>query len=991
VSLQFANPWALLLLGCLIPVVLWARRSIAGLGGPRGVAALAVRVLIVLLVVLALARMQWSFTQDDMSVIYVLDRSLSIPSGFQKQALAYVIESQKARRSRDTAGLIVFGRSAALEGPADTGDLFDLPETRTAGPDASPAEQVSLQSVISPERTNIAAALRLAYGAFPRSGRKRIVLITDANENLGSAVEEAETARRNGIRIDVLPIRYRHDREVMVEKVVMPSNVDRGESFEVRTVIRSLTAHPARLRLYENDRLIGSEVVELKEGRNVFTVQRKLPEAGYHTITATVESPEDTLYQNNTGSAFTMVRGRGRVLYIEGDMDHAGDLYDALVSQGLEVTLVGLDALPMPLGELLPNDTVILSNVPAANLGRDGMQALELAVKNWGVGLVMIGGENSYGPGGYQNTPVEKALPVTMDIKSRRVMPSGALVVILHTCEIPEGNYWAQQVAMAALNALSPTDEYGVVYYDWQSQESWLFPLQRVENRTMMQSRIVNCQPGDMPSFITSMNMAHTALKASTASIKHVIIISDGDPEYPNDTAVNAMVADGITISTVGISPHSPNDTVRLAHVANLGGGNYYEPQSASVLPEIFIREAATVRRALIFEEPFTPTVAMPSQLTTGVSPGEYPVLGGYVCTTAKELAEVPLVTHHDDPLLAHHQYGLGRTVAFTSDAKTRWAGEWVGWGKYAQFWAQVVRWSSRNISSARLQVRSEIRDDRAHIVLDAVDAQGRFINGLRFQGAMVTPENEEVPLRLAQTGPGRYEAEFDVHGAGTHYVSLAYTDEQGRPALYTGGLVVPYSAEYRELGANEGMLVALAEMTGGRLLGLNDDPFARTFPPASRSRDAWPYLLLVAVLLVPADVFLRRVFVDWSAAWARLAALVRRIPVLEAARPVARPTHVSALLSRKRETRDELAKRARKFEPAAGVELREPMATTDGEAEGPRVTVAARPTVHELSRPAVLREDETYMGRLLAAKRRAKKEAEERGEEEPSSTDGEG
>ncbi len=976
-SVNFGNPMALALLVSLVPVVLWARRPLAGLGKARGGVALVLRFLITLLLVLSLSRFQWSFTQDEMSVGYVLDRSLSIPADAQKHALQFVLESQNRRQSGDTVGLVVFGRGAALERSVEAAPLFELFEEESPDRQESLGETVGLQSVVLPERTNIAAGLRLALGAFPPSDRKRIVLISDGNENMGAAIEEAETARRNGVRIDVLPIRYQYDQEVMVEKVVAPANVDEGESFEVRTVVQASSPHSARLHLYENGVLIGSQVVDLEPGRNVFVITRKLPEPGYYIYSATIESTQDTLYANNTSSAFALVRGEGRVLLVAGDPEHAEPLLDALETQGLKVRLAGLGSLPLALGELIPYDVVILSDVPAASLGEEGMRAVELAVKDWGVGLVMIGGENSFGPGGYQDSPVERALPVTMDIKQRRVMPSGALVVILHTCEIPEGNYWAQQIAGASLRVLSPTDEYGIIYYDWQANEKWLFKLQRVQDKSRMASLISGVAPGDMPSFITSLQMAHTALKASTASIKHVVIISDGDPSYPSDATVLAMVADGITISTVAIAPHSQTDAVRLAHVARFGRGRFYEPLDFSGLPEIFIKEAATVRRALIFEETFTPSVALTSEVTTGIRSGEYPPLRGYVCTTGKELAEVTLVTHHDDPLLAHMQCGLGRTVAFTSDAEPRWAADWMGWEKFEQFWAQVVRWSSRRIAAAGLRARSEIKDDRAHLVVDAIDSEGRFINGIRFQGVVVTPQSKEKPIRLEQSGPGRYEALFDVEGPGTHYVSLSYTDEAGQARLHTDGLVVPYSAEFRELGGNEPMLTALADLTGGRVLRVTDDVFARTFPAAPHFRDAWPHLLLLAVLLVPVDVFVRRVFVDWAAVWAPVAEAVRWLPRRLAGRrgePAPSPTHVSALLGRKRETREQWARRGRKFEPTGDVPLEEPTLTAERERPPANAVIAERPA-EEAEGPAVEREDETYMGRLLRAKRKALEE----------------
>jgi len=979
VSVQFANPTALILLALLVPVLLWARRSMAGLGRVRGLVAVGIRTSIVILLTLALAQVQWRFTQDEMTVIYLLDQSLSIPASTQRDALRFVEESQKKRRSDDKVGLVLFGRSAALERRPEAYPLLRSPG-ETAGDTAAAQrgrdETYTVQSVISPQRTNTAAALRLGLAAFPAGGRKRLVLVSDGNENLGSAAEAAEVARQSGVRVDVLPVHYAYEDEVMIEKVVAPSEVEKGASFEVRVVVNAFRPQRAVLRLFENGTLISSGPVDLKRGRNALVVQRTLPEPGFYSYDATVESPTDTLFANNRASAFAVVRGRGRVLYVEGNLARAGSLRGALAAEGLDVHVVGLEALPLTIGQVIPYDVVMLSDVSAANLGEAGMRALELAVKDWGVGLVMVGGEHSFGPGGYQGSAVERALPVSMDVKERRVMPAGALVVILHTCEIARGNFWAQQIALAALKVLSRSDEFGILYYDWKNGDKWLFPLQRVGNKNRMAGLIRGVAPGDSPSFILSLKMAHKALKKSSASVKHVVIISDGDPEYPADDRVLSMVADKITISTVAINPHSQTDSDRLSHVASIGAGRFYEPLNSNQLPQIFIKEAATVRRSQIFEEPFTPRQALASEILKGIGAREYPSLKGYVVTTPKPLAEVPLVTHHRDPLLAHWQYGLGRAVAFTSDAKARWAGNWVSWPKFEQFWTQLVRWTARNVTAAGVRARTSIANDRVHVLVDALDTAGRFLNNLRFTGTLITPEHREVALRVRQTGPGRYEADFDTDRPGTHYLSLRYTDEKGRAALHTHGIVVPYSAEYRDLKADEERLAAIAKATGGRVLTGEENVFARTFPSSPRLSEAWPLLLLMAILLVPADVFVRRVFVDYRAAWARVWSAALAAAGLARRRGAAEPTHVTALLSRKELTREQLAQRGRKFEAVGDVELIEPTLAPGLHEVRPIVQPEQGPEVTD-GRPKVVRADETFTGRLLRARQKQRDETD--------------
>jgi len=285
-------------------------------------------------------------------------------------------------------------------------------------------------------------------------------------------------------------------------------------------------------------------------------------------------------------------------------------------------------------------------------------------------------------------------------------------------------------------------------------------------------------------------------------------------------------------------------------------------------------------------------------------------------------------------------------------------------------------------VQDAGVRARADVVDDRARIVIDAVDQQGRFQNNLDFEGILVTPDNQEVKLKVVQSGPGRYEAAFDAPESGTHYLSLRYKDAKGRSVLYTHGMVVPYSAEYRELSTNLPLLASLAKATEGRVLQQDDDVFARTFEPAPRYADAWPYLLLLAILLVPFDVLVRRVFLDYAAIgrWFASTFVLRR-------KPAARAAHMSALLSAKQETREELARRTKKFEGVEPAEMDKVELTPGGDIAKPEVKIAERPDMRSET-PAVAREGQTYMGRLLRAKRKAREDDRKKQADNSSGSD---
>ena len=291
--------------------------------------------------------------------------------------------------------------------------------------------------------------------------------------------------------------------------------------------------------------------------------------------------------------------------------------------------------------------------------------------------------------------------------------------------------------------------------------------------------------------------------------------------------------------------------------------------------PKIFIKEASLVRKPLLCEEPFTPRQKSYSPILAGIPEAAMPMLKGYVCSTPKALADVPMVSDKDDPVLAHWQYGVGKSVAFTSDAQARWAAEWLGWDRFAKFWTQLVRWTLRGQLSQDFQMHTEIDEGTGHVVVDAVDVQGNFINFLEFQGSVISPDLERRPLTLRQTGPGRYEATFEVGESGGYLVSARTSGSEGAGGLITGGLALSYSPEYKNVRSNEALLRQVKDITGGRLVSLGGPPvdlFDHDLPSGSKPEPLWPRALALAILLVPVDVFFRRVMIDWrdvARAWA--------------------------------------------------------------------------------------------------------------------------
>ncbi len=913
--------WLLLLLP-----LLWGLsfRTLAGLGRFRRLLALTMRTLVVLLFIFALAELQLQRVSEKVTVIYLLDRSESIPAAKRDLMLDYVVREVHRHRQADRgdcAGVIGFGRDAAIEIPPFDDDVPNTGsyESFLAGLDA----------------TNLEAALKLAQASFPEDTAKRVVILTDGNENLGNARAAAPALASNGIGIDVVPVQLVTRAEVAVEKITIPPDLRRETPFEVRTILNNFMeegasgeVRPVRGKLRvtrtigDQEELVREDDVELPPGKTVVGFTDSIQEPAIYTYRAvfTPADPNDDLMsQNNAASAFTHVRGKGRVLLIE-DCDHLGE-FDYLVKRlrvmNLEIDVQPSDQLFTSLAELQGYDCVVLANVPrssgdsAEDVSSFRDEQIQMLVRNTeqlGAGLVMLGGPNSFGAGGWVNTELEKAMPIDFQIKNAKVQAVGALVLLMHATEMAKGNHWQKVVAREAVQSLGPMDYCGLLHWDNFGGDAWLWGGQQgliriAGKRNTMLAELNRMSPGDMPAFEPSMKMALAAFNRVPASVKHMIIISDGDPVPPfNQTVVNFKDAN-IKISTVAIGTHGPAGSTPLQNIATTTGGSYYVVSNPRALPKIYQREARKVSRPLVKDlNNVTPSIVYPHEILQGIE-GPLPPIQGMVLSTVKEnpLVEVGIRSPIPDDsrnstILATWTYGLGRTAVVTTDAGHRWASAWTEWPSYDKFFSQLIRWAMRPSSDqAKYTVAADVRDGKVRVVITALNPDDEFRNFLDMTGVAVGPDLEPLPFQIQQRAAGRYVGVFDATQSGSYHLTII--PDPGEPPILTG-VNVPYSAEYRDRETNAGLLATLVSLRPeggepGQMIGrdldasemktlLQFDTFREDLPRAISVQDVWPLLLLFAAGVFLADVFVRRVSLgaDWlrpAVAWARQRLLPRR------------------------------------------------------------------------------------------------------------------
>jgi len=878
----FAQPWWLVAGLLAVPAVWLGVRSMQALSPARRWLALTLRVAVLVLLAGILARPTVTETNEQMTLIVVLDRSQSVPQALRQQGRDFLTAAAAVAPPRDRLAVVDVAEAATIA---------RLPSTSRKLPERN--------TTLNGLQSNLAGGVQMALAISPPETAVRLLLASDGNETEGDLREMARIAAANNIAVDVLPLRYGHSQEVVFKRLVAPSKARSGQTVTLRFVLHSTSKAAGKLQLTLNGKPVdmdpGSDAmavpVQLQPGTNVRSISLPVGMRGVHDFRATFlpsDANQDGITQNNEASAMTFVAGPGYVIVADADGKAGAGIVRALGAVGVEAKHVHASALPHELPALLSVDALVLVNTDSSLFSFQQQKMLVRYVNEMGGGLLMVGGPQAFGAGGWIGSPVAKVLPVDLDPPQKKEMPKGALVLIMHACEMPRGNHWGKKVGIAAVNALGRRDLVGVQDYRWEGgAANWVYPLSPVGDKTKVIAAIKKMEMGDMPDLAAPMQAAFNALKACDAVQKHIIIISDGDPSPPAPALLKQMKAAKITCTGVAVFPHSPQDVKTLAIIAQVTGGRFYSVKKQSELkqlPRIFIKEAQVVRRALINEETFTPKIAFsPSEVLKGL-PAALPPLDGYVLTGPKGGLTQALITGPEgDPILATGQAGLGRCAAFMSSADARWAGKWLGWGGYTRFWEQAVRWVSKSSRPSDCEIFADVEGRNVTLTVEAVDAEGNFVQFSGIIGQTIAPDMSAKPLELGQVGPGRYQAKFRAGMPGTHLVTFQYRrpgDDQ-TTGLVESAVTVPYAPEFRDLSDNFALLAEVARITGGRVIG-GDPQQAKLFDkqglsfPKTATTLTKP-LLLVWLVLFLLDVAVRRLAVDFRAAARRVGAWVWR------------------------------------------------------------------------------------------------------------------
>jgi Ca-activated chloride channel family protein len=851
VGFQADFPWAFLLLIPWLIYIVWISKMTIRLRGRRKIMSIATRSIILLLLIALVAQVQPFIMREHRSLIFVADRSESMRA--DQNIGEWVKEAWAAKEAADRGGIISSGLNAAVERTVTNMSLED-------------DQAFIFRANVNRNYTDLSQGLQLAAAMLQKEGGGRIVLLSDGAENSGDVRRQARMLKNAGISVDVVHINTSVVTDTSIEELSVPSSLKQGETFTFEIAISSTFSGSAQLRLYADDAELSVSNIQLERGENRFALQSVALDPGFHRFRAEIFAAGDEQLANNTAHAFSHVSGPPAVLIVEGVSGSSANMEAALHASAIRYETIIPEQLSVELAQYAAYDSIILNNVSATRIAEKPMEWIAKAVSDYGVGLMMIGGDNSFGLGGYFKTPIERALPVYMDLQGKKQIPSlGLVLVIDRSGSMMDGKLeLAKEAAMRTIELLRDIDTVGVIAFD--SAPSWVVEPTQLTDRKAVLAQIQGIQPAGGTEIFSALNEGYEGLSKLDAQRKHMILLTDGqsstNANYKNIT--DAMNEKNITLSTVAVGEGA--DQLLLEQLAKNAKGRYYFTKDESTLPAIFSRETVMMSRTYIVEQIFTPTAGQAGDWSSLWRNG-LPAIHAYIATTPKETAETALWTSEGDPLLARWPYGSGRTVAWTSDLTGKWSSHWVQWAELPNVFVEWVKWTFLQFDQAPYTISTQMDGNEAkltvHSQTEGAGADNKLTAGIQDQAG-----NNELK-RLMPVAPGQFETKLTVYEPGVYLAQIGQGDNQA--SIQNGsttGFVIPYSPEYRM--ANEdglALLEQVAAATDGRVIDPSDPKQAFQFEPVS-TRHAYNWtrdLLVIALLLWLLDIAIRRLSFSWE------------------------------------------------------------------------------------------------------------------------------
>lgn len=835
-------PVILLLIPVIIAVMAVTSRSLRIGSKVRKGFIIVTRTLLLILVICAMADISVNVNSKDTGTVFLIDVSDSF-SAHVEEAAKMVHDAIKELPQGDKAAVAAFGSDARIEQFMADANMFTAIETMPVT-----------------SATNIEKALRAGMALFDDDMAKRIVLITDGCQNEGQIEKMSAVLMAENVEINVIKKELKAGNEAYISDLSVPEKIQAGDTFRVQVEVESTVKTNAILQLYTGGKLSKQENVTLQEGSNSFIFQDTRKKEGFAGYKAVIIPDKDTVSINNEYHAFTEAGGTERVLVVEGSRNEAREFKKLLSSANVSFDIASPASVPSKLEGMNLYKCIIMENTAADSLPEGFKNALPSYIKDYGGGFIVIGGRRSFALGGYKDTVIEDVLPVNMDISQDKKIPEMGMVMVIDKSgsmlSDDGGNNkldMAKDAAASAIDNLRDTDSAGVISFD--DKYGWNVKIKKAKDKEDIKSGIYGIREGGGTNIYPAVREAYDKIKKLDCQIKHIILLTDGQDGYYSayPSLVEKLEKDNITLSTVSIGTDA-NDSF-LEKLAKASGGRFYNTKAGTGLSRIFAQEVYLAQKEYIVNRVFTPVIKSNSSILSEEAMEGLPAMAGYIATSIKPEAQLILSSDKDnDPVLACWQYGLGRTVAFTSDVTNQWTGNYALWSGYPGFWKNIINWVTDIAEDEDSTISALQEGSKGRIVYTTKKYSGKT----KIKAICTDGKGEKTEITLKATSPGVFEGETEETETGIYSVNVTNTEDGTVKDSKNTRLVMQYSQEYRFADITD-CLDGFVNQTAGRFIENLDGIFDSKPEQVTAYKNITVPLLTAAVILLLIDITYRR------------------------------------------------------------------------------------------------------------------------------------
>ncbi|MCR4435135.1 MAG: VWA domain-containing protein [Clostridiales bacterium] len=796
----------------------------------------ALRFSALLCLMLVLAGVKPVFTARETATLFLVDRSLSVSQlkGEVEEYISRQIKNNK--KAGDVAGVVSFAGEPMTEVP--------LSKER---------QEVKLEAQPDPEATNLEKALQYCRDLFPRNDNKRLVVFTDGLENSGNAAKALDSLEESGINTVLFPLKASRGGDVQLTSMQLPDSIHRGEKVPLKVAVDSDKNTAAAFYLYNGTTPVLQKQLEIREGRNTYDFDVTLSHDLQASFKGEIVSQEDSNPKNNVFTLTPHVKDTPSVLVVGAQKDTA-NINALLDSLGLKRTNYAPDQVPGGIGFLSSFSEVILANAAHGDLSPEFENGLEMCVKEKGTGLIVVGGENTFAPGGYENTRLEEMLPVACSMKGKKQQPDTGLVLVLDcsgSMDDTSGGVKKMDLvkgaAVKSSQVLEQEDFLGIIGFS--DVVEWVVPFGQVRRKEQIQEDIGKLAPRGGTLILPALEKAAEALEGADAKVKHIILLTDGQAEKSGYEGItDTLKKSNITLSTVAVGKDA--DRTLLESLAKAAGGRSYYARDLYEVPEIFTKETYLGTKKYLNSEEFTPQKADESELFKNVA---LPKLQGYTGTGIKDGADLILKSNSDDPILAQWSYGLGRVAVWTPDLSGKWSRDWVGWDGFPREWGKLVNSCLSPGTAEDMDLR--VVQNGYNVTLSA--GTGLSGQGQAAEAEIRDQEGGTSRVRLEQVRTGEFEGTASLDKTGEYLLTLRVKKDGQMVKSATRVIHIDYSPEY---ALYAGSMDAYYSLAKGGIANRDTNIFSLPLNRKNSSGQDPDFILLpLALLLFIADIWVRK------------------------------------------------------------------------------------------------------------------------------------